>query len=159
MLTQPENTIKLSDEQLLAIEETKSRLTNLEAEISIANKNLKGIKLENEKAIKEKIATEELLANLNVEVAKLSEEKERLINKVAEGETLLAEIAETDRVFKEEHAKAKVGLSAREIVVRDSESKLSSAWELFRTEKSELEVAKDKLIAFKEKLLSVINTL
>ncbi len=159
MLTQPENTIKLSDEQLLAIEESKSRLANLEAEISIANKNLRSIKLENEKAIKEKIATEELLANLNVEVAKLSEEKEKLINKVAEGETLLGEISETDRVFKEEHAKAKVELTERENVVRDSESKLSSEWELFRTEKSELEVAKDKLIAFKEKLLSVINTL
>jgi len=78
MLNQPENNIKLSDEQALAIEETKSRLANLEAEISIANKNLKGIKLENEKAIKEKIYLEELLAGLSPQIESKQSELQKI---------------------------------------------------------------------------------
>lgn len=62
------NNVKFTAEQTEAVEESKRRLLNLESEISIASKNLKVIKAETEKAIKEKSYQEDLLANINGQV-------------------------------------------------------------------------------------------
>lgn len=61
-------TVKLDSTQTQAIEETKSRLLNLEGEISIANKNLKVLKGEIEKSIKEKVYQNELLQTVSAQV-------------------------------------------------------------------------------------------
>lgn len=158
MITQPENTIKLSDEQLLVIEEYKNRLTNLEAEISIATKNLKGIKLENEKAIKEKIANDELLSKGNEELKELQLSKDKLGNDIKEMEGYLANASEEDRTFKTEQAKIATEQTERENVIRDGEAKLAENQEVFKKEKAEFESEKIKLSEFKEALTAIIKT-
>lgn len=55
---------KFTPEQTQAIEESKSRLLNLETEISIASKNLKAIKGESERAMRDKTYQEGLLTSV-----------------------------------------------------------------------------------------------
>ncbi len=54
MLTNDNNNIVLTPEQLVQIETTKTILLNLESEISIATKNLRTIKSESERAINDR---------------------------------------------------------------------------------------------------------
>lgn len=158
MLTQPENTIKLSDEQQLAIEEVKNRLSNLESEISIANKNLKGIKLETEKAIKDKMYQEELLSNVVDKISNSTKELSELEPKVTEKTEQLNNLLSTIQKESNSHEIKKTELLSKEKAIKDEEVKLSENQEAFRKEKSEFEVEKNKLSTFKEALLEVIKT-
>lgn len=70
MLDNEPNTLNivLTAEQQQAIEETKSRLMNLENEIVIAAKNLKAIKSDSQTAIKDKTYQEELFAKVTAQL-------------------------------------------------------------------------------------------
>lgn len=64
--------VKLTFEQEQQIEATKEILRNLESEITIAQKALKGVKLECDRAVKEKAYLEEINSNLanDIEIIK-----------------------------------------------------------------------------------------
>jgi len=61
MIDTPTDNVKLSFDQLQAIDFTQKKLANLESEIKIANKNLKIVITDCDKVIKEKAYREEQL--------------------------------------------------------------------------------------------------
>jgi predicted nucleic acid-binding Zn-ribbon protein len=158
MLNQPENNLKLSDDQALAIEETKSRLVNLEAEISIANKNLKGIKLENEKAIKEKIYLEELLASLAPQIESKQSELQKINDSITEQSAVLSDlINKAKEQIKVDGAK-ELELKTREIELKAIESKVFREAEELKEESAKVAEDKKKIDGFIEQLSAVIKS-
>jgi hypothetical protein len=103
-ISNEEANIKLTPEQTQAIEETKARLFNLESEISIANKNLKFIKGESEKAIKDRIYQEELLEKVSIQVREEETRLATLIASTLSGSNALSEINQEVAKKKEEFA-------------------------------------------------------
>lgn len=120
MITNPEeNNIKLTSEQTQAIEETKSRLMNLEVEISIANKNLKALKSDTERITKEKIYQEELLAKVNTQIDDANSRLTSLLGAVLTGTNALSEV-------NQEIGKKGDILKAMELEFKSREDTLSS---------------------------------
>lgn len=125
MIYTPENNIKLDDKQTQAIEETKIRLLNLEGEISIGNKNLKVIKAETERAIKEKTYQEGLLAAVETKLTLLRESLADLEEKVSGKRKELSDLlAEIEKSTSETELK-KIELKEREDAVLSDEIKLT----------------------------------
>jgi uncharacterized protein (DUF3084 family) len=126
MINNDTSNIKFTDEQTRQLEEFKTRLSNTETEISIANKNLGVIKKEIEKSTKEKIYQEELLAEITPKVeAKQSELKkaeEDLVNTKGTINKLNKEITEKTL---QNNAKI-IELENREIDVIKKEKGLSN---------------------------------
>jgi len=158
MLNQPENNIKLSDEQALAIEETKSRLANLEAEISIANKNLKGIKLENEKAIKEKIYLEELLAGLSPQIESKQSELQKINDSITEQSIVLGGLINEAKEQSNVNGAKELELKTREIELKAIESKVFREAEELKQGLVKVAEDKKKIDGFIEKLSAVIKS-
>jgi len=108
---QIEPAIKLTDDQSRAIDETKRTLLNLESEISIASKNLKVTKADNEKLIKERIYQEELLntitSKVNLVQTTLTELESNIADKTKELTKLNKKIEtlENDILIKEANLK------------------------------------------------------
>ena len=157
MLTQPENTIKLSDEQTLAIEETKNRLANLEAEISIATKNFKTIKQDTEKAIKERVYEEERLNSIVNQIKPLEDKKVELesaiIEKIAELGKINSDIKES--VVKQEEKEKE--LNDREELVVKNDKYLSERKEILDNKEIEIKDQTDSFNSKVSKLKEVIS--
>ena len=157
MLTQPENTIKLSDEQTLAIEETKNRLANLEAEISIATKNFKTIKQDTEKAIKERVYEEERLNSIVNQIKPLEDKKVELesaiIEKIAELGKINSDIKES--VVKQEEKEKE--LNDREELVVKNDKYLSERKEILDNKEIEIKDQTDSFNSKISKLKEVIS--
>ncbi len=111
--------ISLDNAQTKAIEETKARLLNLEAEISIATKNLKNLKSDTEKVIREKAHQEELLEKS----AEQSKEVETRL--AALTATILKESYSLSEIKQEIAKKADI-LSAMEVEFKRREDSISS---------------------------------
>lgn len=149
MLNQPENTIKLSDEQTLAIEETKNRLANMEAEISIATKNFKAIKQDTEKAIKERAYEEERLNSIVNQINPLEDKKVELESAIIEK---LAELGQINSDIKESTIKQEEKereLNEREGLVIKNEQYLLGKKEIL--DNKEIEI-KDQIDSFNSKV-------
>ncbi len=84
--------IKLEDAQNQALEEAKGRLMNIESEISIATKNLKVLKGEIEKSIKDNKYQTELLNRVTSQVEETNTRLNVLTTSVLTGSTALSEI-------------------------------------------------------------------
>ena len=157
MLTQPENTIKLSDEQTLAIEETKNRLANMEAEISIATKNFKTIKQDTEKAIKERAYEEERLSSIVNQIKPLEDKKVELesaiIEKIAELGKINSDIKES--VVKQEEKEKE--LNDREELVVKNDKYLSERKEILDNKEIEIKDQTDSFNSKISKLKEVIS--
>ena len=157
MLNQPENTIKLSDEQTLAIEETKNRLANLEAEISIATKNFKTIKQDTEKAIKERVYEEERLNSIVNQIKPLEDKKVELesaiIEKLAELGKINSDIKES--VVKQEEKEKE--LNDREELVVKNDKYLSERKEILDNKEIEIKDQTDSFNSKVSKLKEVIS--
>ena len=157
MLNQPENTIKLSDEQTLAIEETKNRLANLEAEISIATKNFKTIKQDTEKAIKERVYEEERLNSIVNQIKPLEDKKVELesaiIEKIAELGKINSDIKES--VVKQEEKEKE--LNDREELVVKNDKYLSERKEILDNKEIEIKDQTDSFNSKISKLKEVIS--
>lgn len=158
MITQPENNIRLSDEQSIALEQFQTRLSNIETEITIASKNLKSIKVDTEKAIKEKLFLEEAIEKLNKEIDTLGNNKDILANSINEGEKLLKNLSDEHAKLKSEQDLVRVELKEREEKIKENETLVSKEKEELESKLSEVEQLKQKLTSFKESLLEVINT-
>lgn len=116
-------------QQMLAF---KTILLNLEAEISTANKNLKSIKGDTERAIKEKVYQEELLANTTQQVNDLKIEHSKLVENHSKTSISLAsintEIAQKKSVQEAKEAQLKTReetIVSKEIELSDKESNLT----------------------------------
>jgi hypothetical protein len=69
MIDTPNENVKLTFDQLQAIDVTEKRLANLESEVNIATKSLRVAKLDADRATKENIYQNELLAIVTAQVA------------------------------------------------------------------------------------------
>lgn len=111
MLTQPEDNIILDDNQKKAIEETKSRLFNLESEISIATKTLRGLKSENERLIKDNSYQNELLletiSKVDPMLAKVADLESNILTKTEELNKINVEIQTKATDIEEREAEIK----------------------------------------------------
>lgn len=138
MITQPESNIPLSDAQTIAIEEAKNRLTNIESEISIANKNKKTLLLENERLVKDNIYQNELLsateAKLSPLQAQITDLESSIITKTDELAQITAEI----------EVKSKE-LEPRESAVTEKEKELTAKEESIKNNSIALDIAKTEI--------------
>ena len=114
MITAPIDNIKLTDEHTRALEEGQSRLFALNGQIDVANRTLKTIKLETERATNDKMSQEELLAEVMAKVSsarsQLVEVEPQIVEKTAE----LNHLLETIREETTQHEIKKTEFSERE---------------------------------------------
>jgi len=80
MIETPNENVKLSFDQMQAIDLTQKRLSILESEIAVCQKVLRGTKLESDRAIKEKAYQNELLDSVNKQLS----EKQSILSKLDE---------------------------------------------------------------------------
>lgn len=78
MIETPTENVKLTFEQLQQIDVTQKRLAQLESEITIATKTLRGTKLEADRATKENAYQQELLMKISTQVDAKKKELEEL---------------------------------------------------------------------------------
>lgn len=157
MINSSDKNPELTFDQLQAMDVVQKRLSNLETEISIAQKNLLIEKKEVVKATKEREYQEELLGKLNAEIPLLEEKKEKLEIAIKEMEDYLTRASDEDRMFKTEQTKIESEHVERENSIREKEIKLMNQSESLRKEVSEFKVEKEKLLDFKEALSVVIK--
>lgn len=138
MITQPESNIPLSDAQTLAIEEAKSRLANIESEISIANKNKKSLLLENEKLVKDNIYQQELLSATEAKLSPLQAQITDLESKIT------TKSDELTRITGEIEIKSKE-LESRETAVTEKEKELTLKEENIKNDSIALDIAKTEI--------------
>lgn len=94
MITSSDKNVELTFEQLQQIDVAQKQLANIQSEVSLATKNLGVLGKDCDKVTKERIWQEELLANLNTEVAKKSAELERMNSEIATVDALLKDNTE-----------------------------------------------------------------
>lgn len=110
--------IKLNSEQISAIEETKSRLLNLETEIVIATKNFKGLKADTERITKEKTYQEELLVDVNIRLSSASKSLEKIEEK-------RIQIGDEIAIINSEISTKSSSLSSKEVELKNREEEIS----------------------------------
>ena len=132
MTETPAENVKLSFEQLQAIDTTQKRLAVLESEIAIATKVLKGTKLECDRATKEIAYKNELLDSVNLQVKTVED------NLISLNETLANTREELAKVNSEISTKSSVQ-TAKDMEFKDREDGI---------------VAKELALSNKEEVLS-----
>lgn len=152
------NNPKLTSEQTQAIEETKLRLINLESEIVIANKNLKGIRSETEKITKERVYQEELLAvvipQLKIKQEKCIELGEEIIQKTAQLNNMLNEI----QIVVAEQKNKSDKLEERENILNTKQSEFIEKEKTLNMIALTLETESERFHTKVDKLKEVIST-
>lgn len=120
------NNPKLTPEQARSLEEAKTRLLNIETEVSIATKNFKSIKLETERITNEKTYQEGLLEkamskvnSLSTEIDTLSSRKETLFGEISAAVGKLSELTAS-------YAQKEIELNEKISVVESRENDLVS---------------------------------
>lgn len=121
--TQPNNPV-LTPEQTQAIEYSKGILLNLEGEISIAQKALKQLKSESERAIKDKDYQEEMLIDITKKVNTASVQLEELTAQINENIEQLNLLREESKNLSVSHEEKSTELANREFVVSKKETEL-----------------------------------
>ncbi len=120
MNDQPTDNVKLNFDQLQAIDTAQKRLAVIESEIAIANKTLKGTKLESDRAIKERAYQEELL----VEATKQVDSKQAIATKL--DEDILEKTSALNTLNVEINDK-KASQEAREMRIKNDEASVATA--------------------------------
>lgn len=124
MIEQTSSNTSLTFEQMAQIEETKKRLSNLENEIIIANKNLSVINKDVVKATKEREYQEDLKSGLIIDIEKLSKEKLILENANLEINSYLEKTTKEIKEALKDIEDNKASLSLRESAILSSENKI-----------------------------------
>lgn len=133
MLTAPEPTIVLSDEQIAAIEVAQARLINIQSEVELAAKNLGVIKKDTTKAVAERLFEEKSKETLQSEINDLLLNKQSLISDVASLET------EHSRIVTEINELSS-SLDARQKELEEREEAITSHEVAYCAQKKELDV-------------------
>ena len=131
MIETPTENVKLTFEQLQQLDVVQKRLAVLESEMAIATKLLKGTRLEGDRALKEKIYQEELLATVKEKIEKAQKDLDSLVVRVAESSVVLNEKrAESEDI----HIAAQQTLG----VLNDREDRLAKAEKEYEQKNKEL---------------------
>lgn len=145
MIDSPNSNISLTFEELAQIETTKSILSNLENEITIANKNLNIIAKEVLKATKERDYQEELILTLSEQVSDKQAETLRLDNSISQMKSSLEESREREGF-------ANKILADKTQELRDRENKISEIEKELSVRKAQLEVEMESQLKDREDL-------
>ncbi len=146
----------LTPEQTKAIEEAKTRLLNLENEISIATKNLKAIKAESERVTKEVVYQNDLLnetkSKLAIALVALSETEDKILAKTVELNSLSSDIKNQST-----QAESKsTDLTEREKRIADREIQQNKTLEMLHLK---VETLADKTDSFNKKVAKLKEVL
>lgn len=148
----PNDNVKLNFDQLQAIDTAQKRLSVLESEVGIAQKILKGTKMEIDRAVKEKAYQEEILgtvsAQLNEKKSFASKLDEDILAKQAELHNILSEYKNhSDKMTAEkmEMKDAKDALLAQEKFLASKSLLVSSGSKDLEDNKSEFNEKVSKL--------------
>ncbi len=124
MLNNNETTTVFNPEQTTQINEYIVRLSNIESEISIAQKNLKAIKSESERAIKDKQYQEELHGEVVNKVTSMRVQANELETKIEESIEILNKLREEVKFESIDHESKTTELKNRELVISKKETEL-----------------------------------
>lgn len=159
MINNDGGNVILNDEQTRAIEETKSRLFNLESEISIANKNLKAIKAESERAIKDKSYQEQLLSEVIAKVSSARSSLAEIEPQIVEKTALLNDLLNTIREESVIHETKSNELKDREDKIIVKEKQNSEQYALLIATRNSLASSQAEHNAKVARLREFMNTL
>lgn len=158
MLTQTESH-KISDTHSAQIEYVKTTLLNLETEVSIAQKNLKSLKSDTERAVKEKIYQEECLAEIQSQVTVTKREIEILHESKRIIESDIQEKIELSKSFIDDQAIKSQTIEEREAVISSKEKTHAEKVADFTVQSAELEKEKRYIQNAKEILKNAIESI
>lgn len=156
MLNNNETTVAFTQEQTEQINEYQTRLSNIESEVSIAQKNLKAIKAESERAIKDTSYQEGLLSEVTNKVEILKSQADELEVRIQDSIDILNKLREEVKSESVDHEAKSTELKNREFVISKKESELcnkelalNSAVQILNNEKAEFnqKVAKLKEVS------------
>jgi chromosome segregation ATPase len=111
----------LTFDQLQAIDVAQKTLANLQSEIVIATKILKGTKMESDRAVKEKLYQEELLENTKTQVEDETKQLNYLTSEIAQSNVILTKLNDEINTKTEIQRKKDVALQDRESAVQKRE--------------------------------------
>lgn len=114
MIETPEKNIVLSFEQQNHLNTFQNKLANLEGEIVKAQKNLKGIKMESERATKEKEYNEELLSEIGSKIEKNQNQLKDIKTEKELNEQALHSHLEQSKTIQQIHTAKTAELTERE---------------------------------------------
>jgi len=129
MITQPESNIKLTDKHLAQIEEGENRLSNLESLITIANRNLKVVKLELERTTKDILLQTEKLTALTLQVETKSKELNSITASYSETLAKLSTLNSEIENKTAQYSLKSIQLDDRETKIAQKEKQLSEQGE------------------------------
>lgn len=159
MINSTGTNVKLKFEQIQQLAEVEGRLSILQNEIDISNKILKGLKKENERAVKERDYQKELEKDLNEKIGLAQNKLKDLNNQITEKEENLKindiqiqTIRTTQRIKDEE-------LTVREKNLVEIEQTLKKQLDDFNYRFTQLEKDQFAIKMAKEAFLKAIDTI
>jgi len=138
MITTPEETIKLTEEQQKQIEVVQTRLANLENEVVIANKALVAIKAESVSATKERMYQEELLTQTKQAIEDSKKDLEDVTKLLADAKMELISVTTEIDSTKTQYESRVQDIQERELAISTAEKEQSIALETITTTEKRL---------------------
>ena len=145
MITEPHKSVALTFEQLQQIEIAKETLNNLANETEIASRNLVVVKKDVEKAAKERIYQEELLADLGKSLADKQASHEALKQQLSDTANTLSKHQDEIVYINKKHADKASELDARETAISKSEEEIATRLNALKIEENRQKEERVKL--------------
>lgn len=152
MITTPSTDYVLDDKHAKQLEVGLQKLSNVEAEVSIANRNLRVLKDDIVKGTLELKELEDKLVKLNILVSEKQTEKENIDALLSETTGVVDKIKQEVAVLEDRIVSKEVGLSEREEAIKASELEAQLATEELRAERVAFEEEKKQVESAKEAL-------
>lgn len=159
MINSPESSIILSDSQNAQINEYQRRISNIEGEASIANKNLKILKSEIEKSVAEKVYQE----NLHAEIFSKTEQSQNILSgllvKIEQEKEKLSDIKKLSDSLNMSNIVKNDQFIGRENELIEKEKVHNIKVEQYTVSQTELLRDKEKVETAKEAIAQALETL
>ncbi len=149
MITSPTSNVKLTFDQIQAIDTTEKRLSVLESEITNAQKILKGTRMECDRAVKEQNYQEGILSTLSLNVDEAKSELTKTNEELTSAKSELSLITSQVQDLKKSQEEASMKLKEREDTVTARENAYVTSSEDLNTHKNEF---KNQVGDFNEKV-------
>ncbi len=159
MLTNDNNNIVLTPEQLVQIETTKTILLNLESEISIATKNLRTIKSESERAINDREYQIQLFQDISLKVESAKIHLTHLQDQSTELNEKLTNMRNDAVNITDQQNTKSIELTEREIKISKVEKELNEKAQFLNKFSNELNINTESFNTKVAKLKEVLSTL
>jgi chromosome segregation ATPase len=159
MIDNSNENVKLTFEQMQQIDTVQKRLSNIENEVIIAQKNLNVVNKDVLKATREREYQEELISKLNIEIELKTQEKIKLETAVNEMQSYLEEATLKDKELKSEHKTKEIELVQKEHELSEKDKTLCAKEEKLTRQESQFSEEKNIFASKVDKLKEVLPTL